>query len=53
MLVLSRKLHEKIIINGNIVVEVTAISGNKVRIGIDAPPDVRIVREESERKENK
>jgi carbon storage regulator len=52
MLVLSRKLHEKIIINGNIVVEVTAIAGSKVRIGIDAPPDVRIVRAELERKDD-
>ena len=46
MLVLSRKLDETIIINGNIRVTVIEIKGNKVRLGIEAPPDVPINRQE-------
>jgi carbon storage regulator CsrA len=46
MLVLSRKIGEKIIIDGRITLQVVAISGNKVRLGIVAPPDVEILREE-------
>jgi carbon storage regulator len=46
MLVLTRKLHESILIDHRITVTVTAIDGNKVKIGISAPPDVRIDREE-------
>lgn len=48
MLVLTRKRHEKIVI-GDIVVTVTAIRGNNVRIGIEAPKDVPIHREEASR----
>ena len=47
MLVLSRRLHERIQFPGlNITVQVVAIKPGVVRIGIEAPPDVRIVREE-------
>lgn len=46
MLVLSRKLEESFIINGNIEVVVTAIQGHKVSLGISAPADVRIFRKE-------
>ncbi len=46
MLVLSRKLNEKIVINGNIVVTVVKIDRNQVRIGIEAPGEVPIQREE-------
>lgn len=46
MLVLSRKKHQAIIIDGNIVVMVCRIDGDKVRIGIEAPPNVTILREE-------
>jgi carbon storage regulator len=46
MLVLSRKLNESIIISDNIRVTVVEIGHGKVRIGIDAPPDVEIMREE-------
>jgi len=47
MLVLSRHLDEKIVIPGlGITIKVVAIKGNTVRLGIDAPPDVKIVREE-------
>ncbi len=46
MLVLSRKLGEKIVINGNIVVTVVKIDRNQVRIGIEAPKDVPVYRQE-------
>jgi carbon storage regulator len=46
MLVLSRKIGEKLIIGDDITVVVSRISGNRVTIGIEAPPDVRIVRGE-------
>jgi carbon storage regulator len=46
MLVLSRKINEKIVIDGNIVVTVVKIDRNQVRIGIEAPGDVRVFRQE-------
>jgi carbon storage regulator len=47
MLVLSRHLGEKILIPGlGITIMVVAIRGNVVRLGIDAPPDVKVFREE-------
>ena len=46
MLVLSRKLNEKIIIDGEIVVTVVKIDRNQVRIGIEAPGHVPVYREE-------
>jgi carbon storage regulator len=46
MLVLSRKLNEKIVIDGGIVVTVVKIDRNQVRIGIEAPEHVRVFREE-------
>jgi carbon storage regulator CsrA len=44
MLVLSRKLGEKVLISNGITVTVLAMEGNRVRIGIDAPDRVRILR---------
>ena len=46
MLVLSRKLGEKIVIGDNIVVTVVKIDRNQIRIGIEAPGCVPIYREE-------
>jgi carbon storage regulator len=46
MLVLSRKLGEKIIIGDNIVVTVVKIDRNQIRLGIEAPQDVAVYREE-------
>ena len=46
MLVLTRKAGEKIIISDNITVEVLEIQGNRVRIGIQAPQGVTILRQE-------
>ena len=46
MLVLSRKEGESIVINGNIKIVVTAIQRGGVRLGIEAPKDVPIHRQE-------
>ena len=46
MLVLSRKLDQEIRIGENIVVRVIAIKGNQVRLGIVAPAEVPVLREE-------
>ena len=46
MLVLSRKKDEKIIIGDNIAIMVVDIQGDKVRLGIDAPREVTVHREE-------
>ena len=46
MLVLSRKLGEKIVIGENITVTIVKIDRNQIRIGIEAPQDVPVYREE-------
>jgi carbon storage regulator CsrA len=46
MLVLSRKIDQEILINGNIKISVLKIKGNVVRIGIEAPDEVSIKRGE-------
>ncbi len=46
MLILTRKIKEEIIINGNIFVTVLSIKGNQVRIGINAPNNISIYRKE-------
>jgi carbon storage regulator len=46
MLVLSRKASESIQIGDSIVVSVVRIEGDRVRIGISAPPEIRVVRGE-------
>lgn len=46
MLVLSRKQHECIVINGDVTVTVVEIQGNKVKIGIDAPGEISVHRQE-------
>ncbi|MEQ1829983.1 MAG: carbon storage regulator, partial [Pirellula sp.] len=42
MLVLSRKVGDKLVIDGNITIEVVKIQGNRISIGIVAPSDVKI-----------
>lgn len=46
MLVLSRKSNESIVINNNITVTVVEIRGDKVRLGIVAPKDIPVHRQE-------
>jgi carbon storage regulator len=46
MLVLSRKVGEKILIGENISVTVVRVAQGVVRLGVDAPDDLPIVREE-------
>jgi len=46
MLVLSRKKNESVIIHDNITVTVIEIRGDKVRLGIEAPKDVSVHRQE-------
>ena len=46
MLVLTRKPGEKVVIGDNITLTVVEVQGNRVRIGIDAPDQVRILRGE-------
>jgi len=46
MLVLTRRRDESIIIDGRITVRVLKISGGQVRLGIEAPRDVAVVRTE-------
>lgn len=46
MLVLTRKVGERLRIGEDIVVEILRMKGNQVRIGIDAPREVPIVRDE-------
>lgn len=52
MLVLSRKHEEKLHIGDNITVTVLRVQGNKVRLGIEAPEEVRVVRGELPRHAN-
>ena len=44
MLVLTRRVGETIVIDGQIQVQIVAIQGDKVRVGIKAPDEVRIDR---------
>ncbi len=46
MLVLSRKVGERILIGDKVVVTVLAIERGKLRLGFEAPRDVRITRKE-------
>lgn len=46
MLILTRRENEALVIGEDIVVTVMGIKGNQVRIGIDAPKDVLVLREE-------
>jgi len=46
MLVLARKLDESIVIGDNIIVKVISVEKGVVKLGIDAPSDISIVRNE-------
>lgn len=51
MLVLTRKVDEEILIGNDIKITLVRVKGNTVRIGIDAPRDIRVVRGELEMKD--
>jgi len=46
MLLLTRKIGESIIIDGGITITVTDIKGGQIKIGVDAPKEVKVYREE-------
>lgn len=46
MLILSRKLNERIVIGDNVEVSVVEIKGDHVKLGINAPRDVKVYRHE-------
>ena len=53
MLILTRYIGETIIIGNDINVTVLSIAGNQVKIGIDAPKDISINREEIQFRKSK
>ena len=46
MLILTRRAGEKLVIGENVTVTVLSVKGNQIRIGIEAPRDVSVNREE-------
>jgi len=46
MLILSRKINEKIMIGDDISISIIEIRGDQVRIGVDAPKTVKVFRQE-------
>ena len=46
MLILTRRVGEKVVIGDNITVAIIGVKGNQIRIGINAPKDVTVHREE-------
>jgi carbon storage regulator len=46
MLILSRKINEKIMIGSDISISIIEIRGDQVRIGVDAPKTVKVFRQE-------
>ena len=46
MLILSRKTNESIVIDGRITVKIVRVEGDVVKLGVEAPPDVPVHRQE-------
>jgi carbon storage regulator len=46
MLVLTRKVGERVLIADDIVIQVLEVKGRRIRLGIEAPPEVTVWREE-------
>ncbi len=50
MLVLTRRIGEKLVIGENVTVTVVGVKSNQVRLGIEAPADIPVNREEIHQK---
>jgi carbon storage regulator len=46
LLVLSRKLGESIFLDGGIEIQIVKVQGQKIRLGITAPKDIKVIRAE-------
>jgi carbon storage regulator len=46
LLILTRRVNESLIVGDQVTVTVVAVKGNQVRLGVDAPKDVAVHREE-------
>ena len=46
MLILTRRVGESLMIGDNVTITVLGVKGNQVRVGVDAPKDVAVHREE-------
>jgi carbon storage regulator len=53
MLILSRKVGQCIVIGGNIIVKVVRVEGDQIKLGIQAPREVPVHREEIQREIDK
>ena len=52
MLILTRRVDESLVIGDNVTVTILGVKGNQVRIGVDAPRDVNVHREELAQKQD-
>ena len=52
MLILTRRVDESLVIGDNVTVTILGVKGNQVRIGVDAPRDVNVHREELAHKQD-
>ena len=52
MLILTRRINESLVIGDNVTVTILGVKGNQVRIGVDAPRDVSVHREELAQKDD-
>lgn len=48
MLVLTRKAGEEIVVDGHIRIRIVTVQGNRIRIGVEAPSEVKVTRAELE-----